>query len=31
MSMHHRLLINGRLTENPYYLAPDEWLARQSG
>jgi hypothetical protein len=31
MSMHPRLLINGRLTENPYYLAPDEWLARQSG
>jgi hypothetical protein len=30
MSMHPRLLINGRLTENPYYLAPDEWLARQS-
>jgi hypothetical protein len=31
MSMHPRLLINGRLTENPYYLAPDEWLARQGG
>jgi hypothetical protein len=31
MSMHPRLLINGRLTENPYFLAPDEWLARQSG
>jgi MEDS: MEthanogen/methylotroph, DcmR Sensory domain len=31
MSMHSRLLINGRLTENAYYLAPDDWLARQSG
>jgi hypothetical protein len=31
MSMHPRLLINRRLTENSYYLAPDEWLARQTG
>jgi MEDS: MEthanogen/methylotroph, DcmR Sensory domain len=31
MSMHPRLLINGRLTENPYYLAPDVWLAKQGG
>jgi MEDS: MEthanogen/methylotroph, DcmR Sensory domain len=31
MSMHSRLLINGRLTQNAYYLAPDQWLARQSG
>jgi MEDS: MEthanogen/methylotroph, DcmR Sensory domain len=29
MSMHPRVLVNGRLTENVYYLAPDEWLARQ--
>jgi MEDS: MEthanogen/methylotroph, DcmR Sensory domain len=29
MSMHPRLLINGRLTENVYYVPPDEWLARQ--
>src|ERR1700738_3010568 len=30
MSMHPRLLINRRLTENSYYLEPDEWLARGS-
>jgi hypothetical protein len=30
VSMHPRLFINGRLTENPHYLPPDEWLARQS-
>jgi hypothetical protein len=31
ISMHPRLLVNGRLTENAYYLAPDDWLARQDG
>jgi hypothetical protein len=31
ISMHPRLLINGRLTENAHYLAPDDWLARQDG
>jgi hypothetical protein len=30
MSMHSHLIINGRLTENSYYVTPDEWLARQS-
>jgi hypothetical protein len=29
MSMHRRVLIDGRLSENAYYIAPDEWLARQ--
>lgn len=31
VSTHPKVLISGMLIDNPYYLPPDEWLARNGG